>query len=114
MRLRRGPGPPLLAVAALAAVLPVALVVHGRSHGVPRSAAASAPAEPTCASRLLRDWADGRIDASYPIRCYREARKTIPTDLRVYSSAPDDIAQALSRRIAERGRTRTTARVRIP
>jgi hypothetical protein len=56
---------------------------------------------PACASALLADWADGRIDGIYPIRCYRSALKALPSDLEVYSSAPDDIAQALSQRIIQ-------------
>jgi hypothetical protein len=56
-------------------------------------------ASSSCSSRLLTDWSDGRIDGTYPIRCYRDALESLPADLRIYSSAPDDIAQALSRRI---------------
>src|SRR5207248_1463594 len=37
-------------------------------------AAAAAPAKsPTCESRLLHDWSDGRIDGTYPVTCYRAA-----------------------------------------
>ena len=57
-----------------------------------------------CESRLLADWSDGRIDATYPVRCYRTALKLLPADLRIYSSAPDDIAHALSRSLAKAGR----------
>ena len=56
-----------------------------------------------CAHRLLKDWSDGRIDGSYPIVCYRQAIEKLPADLLVYSSAEEDIKQALSERIA-RGR----------
>jgi hypothetical protein len=55
-----------------------------------------------CARALLADWADGRIDRTYPIRCYREAMKTLPADLEVYSSAREDIASALRDRIVQR------------
>ena len=51
--------------------------------------------------RLLRDWSDGRIDGVYPLSCYRAALRSLPADLKVYSSAPDDIAQALSQRIVQ-------------
>ena len=54
---------------------------------------------PTCETRLLRDWSDGRIDGVYPVSCYRAALRSLPADLEVYSSAHDDIAQALSQRI---------------
>jgi hypothetical protein len=55
----------------------------------------------SCHDRLLKDWQDGRIDGAYPVACYRKAIKELPTDLRVYSSAPDDIRQALSQRLAQ-------------
>jgi hypothetical protein len=75
----------------------VALVVAG-THGARGTQAAGRPA---CATTLLADWSDGRIDGTYPIRCYRSALKALPSDLQVYSSAPDDIAQALSQRIIQ-------------
>ncbi len=75
-----------------------AIVVTRTSGG---QTAAPAAASPTCAAVLLRDWSDGRIDRTYPIRCYRSALKALPSDLQVYSSAPDDIAQALSQRIIQ-------------
>jgi hypothetical protein len=65
----------------------------------------SAPAQPspgqspTCESRLLQDWGDGRIDGVYRLACYRAALRSLPLDLEIYSSARDDIAQALSERI---------------
>jgi hypothetical protein len=62
----------------------------------------AAVASPTCSSRLLTDWSDGRISGSYPIRCYRDTLESLPADLRIYSSAPDDIARALSKRIQSR------------
>jgi len=55
----------------------------------------------SCARRLIADWADGRIDHTYPITCYREAMKSLPTDLEVYSSAPEDIASALQELILQ-------------
>lgn len=73
-----------------------------RGSGAP--AAASQPTTPpstSCQSRLLRDWADGRIDGTYPLACYRAALRSLPADLKVYSSAPDDIRQALSQRIVQ-------------
>jgi hypothetical protein len=82
-------------VAAAAALLP-------HTAAAPRAAAAKPkPVETTCAKRLLHDWADGRIDGTYPVSCYRDALKALPTDLSIYSSAPDDIRQALSQRIVQ-------------
>jgi hypothetical protein len=54
-----------------------------------------------CAKALLEDWTDGRIDGTYPIACYRDTLRTLPTDLRVYSSAADDIRAARSQRIVQ-------------
>lgn len=80
-----------------AAGLGVLLAQAGRKGGEP---AATPPVQsPTCESRLLHDWADGRIDGVYPLSCYRAALRSLPADLEVYSSARDDIAQALSQRI---------------
>jgi hypothetical protein len=53
-----------------------------------------------CWKLLVNDWYDGRIDKVYPIGCYREALKHLPTDIRQYSSAYDDINRALAARIA--------------
>jgi hypothetical protein len=60
---------------------------------------ASKPA--SCRDKLLKDWSDGRIDGTYPVACYRTAIKELPTDLLVYSSAPEDLRQALSDRIVQ-------------
>ncbi|HZO62104.1 MAG TPA: hypothetical protein VFB35_03915 [Gaiellaceae bacterium] len=77
----------------------VVLQTGGKDTGasVHRPSAAQA----TCASGLLRDWSDGRIDGTYPVACYRSALKSLPSDLQVYSSAPDDIAAALTQRIVQ-------------
>jgi len=73
-----------------------ALVVSGTA------AAASAKSKPApCWKVLINDWYDGRIDGTYPIHCYREALKHLPTDVDTYSSARDDIRQALQQRITQ-------------
>jgi hypothetical protein len=59
----------------------------------------SAGAATTCASRLLDDWKDGRIDQTYPVSCYRDALADLPEDVRVYSTAQNDITRALQARI---------------
>ena len=63
------------------------------------SAAAKAKSPPPCWKVLIQDWWDGRIDNTYPIHCYRDALKHLPTDVDTYSSARDDIKQALQKRI---------------
>jgi hypothetical protein len=52
-----------------------------------------------CASLLLQDWRDGRIDGTYPVSCYRAALDQMPEDVRIYSSAESDIKRALLARI---------------
>jgi hypothetical protein len=59
----------------------------------------SAGAAPSCASRLLADWHDGRIDGTYPVSCYRQALAHLPEDVRVYSTAQADITRALQARL---------------
>ena len=63
--------------------------------------AGPAQAAPPCWKTLINDWYDGRIDGTYPIHCYREALKHLPTDVETYSSARDDIKQALQERITQ-------------
>jgi len=59
----------------------------------------SAAASPGCGQRLLADWRDGRIDATYPVACYRQALANLPEDVRVYSTAQTDITRALQARL---------------
>ena len=69
-------------------------------------APASAKGKPPCWKTLINDWYDGRIDGTYPIHCYREALQHLPTDVDTYSSARDDIKQALQKRITQGTRRR--------
>jgi hypothetical protein len=71
---------PVLALAALLG----ALVFCGAGH-----------AKTSCASRLVADWRDGRIDGTYSVACYRTALAHLPEDVRIYSSAESDIKRAL-------------------
>jgi hypothetical protein len=81
------------------ALLLVGLVVLAVGTGP-----AAAKSKPPCWKTLINDWYDGRIDGTYPIHCYRDALKHLPTDVETYSSARDDIKQALQQRITQ-GRT---------
>ena len=81
----------LLVVASLAAIGALLLAA-------PASAAGTKSKTP-CWKVLINDWYDGRIDGVYPIHCYRDALKHLPADVDTYSSARDDIKQALQRRI---------------
>jgi hypothetical protein len=50
-----------------------------------------------CDGVVFRDWADnGRVDGSYPLRCYRDAIAGLPADVRDYSDAPTEIERALA------------------
>jgi hypothetical protein len=86
--------------------------------------AAAALAAPTtasaatgCGTAVLKDWADGKLDRAYPVRCYQAALDAMPEDMRSYTSAPDDIKRALLARLrtthmhhgALRGRSRPAA-----
>jgi hypothetical protein len=64
-------------------------------------APASAKSKPPCWKTLINDWYDGRIDGVYPIHCYREALAHLPADVEVYSSARQDIKEALQKRITQ-------------
>jgi hypothetical protein len=78
----------LFAVAAIAATVAVA----------PAPAAASSD----CAKAVVADWRDnGRIDKTYPPQCYRAAVDALPEDVRVYSSAQNDITRALQDRVGK-------------
>jgi hypothetical protein len=49
-----------------------------------------------CWSALIKDWYDGRIDKTYPVHCYKDALKNLPTDVKTYSDAYDVISRALA------------------
>jgi hypothetical protein len=85
----------LVGLAAVATLVTLALV----GTNPPNQAAAAA--QLSCAKAVVHDWSDGRIDRDYSVGCYRAALRSLPVDLRVYSSAPDDIRQALSIRIVQ-------------
>jgi hypothetical protein len=70
------------------------------STGVLVGAARPAAAATPCWKALLNDWYDGRIDHVYPVQCYRDALRHLPTDVSTYSSAHDDILRALQATIA--------------
>ena len=75
----------LFAVAAIAASVAVAPAPAGAS---------------SCSNAVVADWRDnGRIDKTYPPECYRAAVDTLPEDVRVYSSAQNDISRALQGRV---------------
>jgi hypothetical protein len=57
---------------------------------------AAATKKPSCAEQVVADWYDnGRVDYLYPLHCYREAIKSLPPDVKDYSSAKEEIERAL-------------------
>jgi|SRR5947209_487456 len=70
------------------------LVVAASSFvGAPTAAAAN------CGTAVLKDWADGKLDRAYPVKCYQDALDAMPEDMRSYTTAPDDIRRALLARL---------------
>jgi hypothetical protein len=57
--------------------------------------AAPAAAKAPCWRALFVDWADGRIDKTYPVHCYREAIAHLQQDTLTYGDAADQINRAL-------------------
>jgi hypothetical protein len=61
--------------------------------------ASPATAAKSCERQVIDDWYDnGRVDRLYPTTCYRDAIKSLPTDVLDYSSAKNDILRALAYR----------------
>jgi cobalamin biosynthesis Mg chelatase CobN len=70
----------------LAAILTASLVAGTSSAG------AATP----CWKLVLNDWfVDGRIDNTYPLKCYTEAQKHVNEDAKQYSTVQQDIQRAL-------------------
>jgi hypothetical protein len=65
-------------------------------------AAGTAHARSSCWEQVISDWsAHNRIKGNYSAGCYRQALSRLPEDLRTYSSAPEDIRQALQSRLTK-------------
>jgi hypothetical protein len=63
-------------------------------------AAAPASAGTPCWKVVISDWyADGRIDGTYPIPCYEQAKQHLPPDVRAYADASDEIQRAMLDRL---------------
>jgi hypothetical protein len=70
-----------------------------------------------CGQRVLDDWSnDGTVEGTFASSCYRQALSDMPTDMRLYTSASDDIVRALARKKAVAahlpGRSLQAARLR--
>jgi hypothetical protein len=86
-----GRTPIVISVRTLTVILAVAALSATAGTVAPTASAAQAP----CWKVLLNDWYDGRIDDSYPVRCYREAIRNLPDDVDAYTEAREDIQRAL-------------------
>ena len=65
---------------------------------------ASAGAALQCRQQVIQDWSDdGRIDRVYPLRCYEQAMRTMPPEIRDYSDATEVIDRALTLAVRQRG-----------
>jgi hypothetical protein len=75
--------------------------------------AGTASAGSGCGQQVIEDWADdGTISGSYSPACYQEAIASLPEDLRSYSSAAEDINQALQEALlGDSGESRNLAGV---
>jgi hypothetical protein len=81
---------------------------------LPVSAPAVASSTTTpCWQLVMNQWYQGEIKSIFPLDCYHEAIKHLPTDISVYSSARQDITAALQAAISYDARlkaaTQTTA-----
>jgi hypothetical protein len=61
--------------------------------------ASTASAADGCAKTVIADWMDGRVDGRYAPACYGQALEQLPEDVRVYTTAVEDISRALRERI---------------
>jgi hypothetical protein len=71
---------------------------------LPGQAAAATP----CWQRVMDDWLkDGRIDGTYSVKCYQQALKNVPEDLRDYSNITDVIQAAMQDALGNPSKTGT-------
>lgn len=57
---------------------------------------ANAHAAVPCRDRIYNEWyASGKISTNYPVSCYHDALRNIPSDAQVYSNLSGDIKAAL-------------------
>lgn len=80
-------------------LLTLVVLIAAAAVAAPSPASAAKP----CWVKLVNDWYDGRIDGTYPAKCYRDAIKNIPDDLKGYSDAEEDIRRALLNATREKG-----------
>ena len=75
----------------------ILLLVIAAAFFVPAGAHAAVP----CRDKIYNEWyATGKISTTYPISCYQDALKNVPTDAKIYSNLGGDIKAAMQAAIA--------------
>jgi hypothetical protein len=75
----------------------LALVLALACVSLPATADATVP----CRNQVFNDWEhDGQIASTYPLACYRDALRHVPTTEKIYTSLEDDIRAAMQGAIA--------------
>jgi hypothetical protein len=96
----------------LTVTLATAVLALGAGAATAQAASAKSSAKTPCWKTLINDWYDGRIDHAYPVHCYKDALKHLPSDVRTYSDAYDVISRALAS--ATRGKKHVNVNALIP
>jgi hypothetical protein len=90
---------------ALVALSPI-FIGAAFAFGSPLRTDTATPKHSACAKTVIKDWAnDGVVEGDYHPRCFRQAIRQLPEDLRAYSSAEEDIHQALQQALLQRNRS---------
>ena len=77
-------------------VLRAVLVMAAATLALATAAPADAGSLEDCGQRVIRDWySGGRVDAIYPLPCYRAAIRALPDDVLQYTDATTVIERAL-------------------
>ncbi len=73
---------------------------------------ATADATVPCRNQIFNDWEhDGQIASTYPLSCYRDAFRHVPTTEQIYTSLQDDIRAAMQAAIARRHGKKVAAQI---
>ena len=82
----------------------IRLLTAGLVVAAALSAPSAAPAaSSSCRYEVLKAWATNSLGPNFPLHCYRAAIDNLPADLAGYSTARDDIQQALLGAIRKAG-----------
>jgi hypothetical protein len=77
-------------------VLRAVLVTAAATFALATAAPADAGSLEDCGQRVIRDWySGGRVEAIYPLPCYRAAIRALPDDVLQYTDATTVIERAL-------------------